>query len=74
MNGGIKIKGFFVGIRTFFSEVRSEMQKVSFPSRDEVVGTTVVVVITSLIFALYLWLADVVIIQAYEKLFEAFGS
>ena len=74
MNGWTKIKGFFVGIRTFFSEVRSEMQKVSYPSRDEVVGTTIVVVITSLIFALYLWLADVVIIQAYEKLFEAFGS
>jgi preprotein translocase SecE subunit len=46
------------------------MGKVSFPSRDEVVGTTIVVLITSVIFALYLWLADLVIVQ----LFKVVGS
>jgi preprotein translocase SecE subunit len=41
------------------------MRKVSFPTRDEVVGTTIVVIVTSVIFAIYLWIADLLIQQAY---------
>jgi preprotein translocase subunit SecE len=50
---------------TFLGEVRTEMRKVSFPTRDEVVGTTIVVIVTSVIFAIYLWIADLLIQQAY---------
>ncbi len=70
MSGWAKVKNFFASIPEFFSEVKAEMKKVSFPSRDEVIGTTVVVLITSVIFALYLWLADLVIVQ----LFKVVGS
>ena len=58
--------------KEFFSEVRSEMRKVSFPTRDEVVGTTIVVVITSSIFAVYLWAADFLIQRGYMLLVGAF--
>jgi preprotein translocase SecE subunit len=51
----------FFKTREFLPEVRSEMRKVTFPSRDEVVGTTIVVIVTSVIFAVYLWVADQVI-------------
>ena len=34
----------------FLSEVRTEMRKVSFPARDEVVSTTIVVIVTSVVF------------------------
>lgn len=70
MSGWAKVKGFFASIPEFISEVKAEMKKVSFPSRDEVIGTTVVVLVTSFIFALYLWLADLVIVQ----LFRVVGS
>jgi preprotein translocase subunit SecE len=60
--------------KTFLSEVRSEMKKVSYPSRDEVVGTTVVVIVTSFIFAVFLWIADFLIIRGYEGLFKVLGS
>ena len=53
---------------TFLGEVRAEMRKVSFPTRDEVVGTTIVVIVTSVIFAIYLWIADLVIQQGYVGL------
>jgi preprotein translocase subunit SecE len=59
--------------KTFLSEVRSEMRKVSYPSRDEVVGTTIVVIITSVVFAIFLWLADFLIIRGYEGLFKVLG-
>ncbi len=65
-----KTREFFASIPRFLREVRSEMAKVSFPSRDEVVGTTIVVVVTSFIFAFYLWIADLVIVQ----LFKVVGS
>ncbi len=66
MNWVEKIKDFFVSIPRFIGEVKVEMKKVSFPSRDEVVGTTVVVLVTSVIFAVYLWLADLVIVQLFK--------
>jgi preprotein translocase subunit SecE len=61
-------------IPTFFSEVRGELKKVTFPSRDEVVGTTIVVVVASFVFAVFLFLADVVILKAYQGIFRVLGS
>jgi preprotein translocase subunit SecE len=58
----------------FLGEVRSEMRKVTFPTRDEVVGTTIVVVVTSAIFAVYLWVADFLIQQGYVGIIRVFGS
>jgi preprotein translocase subunit SecE len=57
----------------FLGEVRSEMRKVSFPTRDEVVGTTVVVIVTSAIFAVYLWVADYVIQKGYIGIIQVFS-
>jgi preprotein translocase SecE subunit len=59
--------------RDFFTEVVTETKKCSFPSRDEVVGTTVVVLITSVVFSLFLWVADIVIIKGYEGLLKVFS-
>ena len=60
--------------RTFFSEVYWEMKKVSFPSREEVMATTAVVIVASVIFSFYLWLADIVILRVYEGIFKVLGS
>ena len=60
--------------KTFLAETRSELKKVTFPSRDEVVGTTIVVVIASVIFSIFLWLADQVIIQIYSQITRFFGA
>jgi preprotein translocase subunit SecE len=59
--------------KEFLSEVRSEVRKVTFPSRDEVVGTTVVVVVTSFVFAIYLWRVDFLIQRGYMLIVEAFS-
>ena len=59
--------------KTFLSETRSELKKVTFPSRQEVVTTTVVVLIASVIFAFYLWVADIVILKVYEGIFRVLG-
>jgi preprotein translocase subunit SecE len=56
----------------FLGEVRTEMKKVTFPSREEVVGTTGVVLITSVIFAIFLWIADLIIQRLYQGLVDLF--
>jgi preprotein translocase subunit SecE len=59
--------------KEFLSEVRAEMRKVSFPTRDEVVGTTIVVLITSTVFATFLFIADRLIVWAYTGIVKVFG-
>ena len=58
MNPTEKIKGWAEGSKNFYTEVRSEMRKVSWPARQEVVGTTIVVVVAVFFFGLYLGLVD----------------
>jgi preprotein translocase subunit SecE len=45
-------------LRNFFSEVRNELKKVTWPSRKEVYQTTLVVIATSIFFGFYLWGLD----------------
>ena len=61
-------------VTVFFSEVRTEIKKSSFPSREEVIGTTGVVIITCVVFAIFLWLTDLLIIKGYEGLIKALAS
>ena len=43
---------------SFFADVRNEMRKVTFPGRKEVQATTVVVIITVIIFGVYFYVID----------------
>ncbi len=44
----------FNKIKLFFKEVKNELKKVIFPSRDEVIDSTKVVVVLVLIIAIFL--------------------
>jgi preprotein translocase subunit SecE len=46
--------------RAFVAEVRSELKKVTWPGRQEVYSTTLVVIATSIFFGFYLWGLDIV--------------
>ena len=45
----------------FFNDVRSELKKISYPSRSETIGSTAVVIVLVLIVSLFLRFADIVI-------------
>lgn len=61
MNPSEKIKSWIESTKQFYSDVRSEMKKVSWPARQEVVGTTIVVVVAVFFFGLYLGLVDLLL-------------
>ncbi|MDD5564319.1 MAG: preprotein translocase subunit SecE [Thermoanaerobaculaceae bacterium] len=45
-------------LQTFLREVIVETKKVTWPGRDEVVATTVVVIAASFIFGIFLYICD----------------
>jgi preprotein translocase subunit SecE len=66
------MNGWINKIKDFLAETRLEMRKVSFPSKDEVVATTVVVLITSFVFAVFLWISDILIQRGYVGIVKVF--
>ena len=55
------------------AETVAELRKVTWPTRKETSQATIVVIITSVIFAFYLWMADIVIIKLYEGIIRVLG-
>jgi preprotein translocase subunit SecE len=45
-------------LKTFLREVVAETKKVTWPAREEVVATTVVVIAASFIFGIFLYVCD----------------
>jgi preprotein translocase subunit SecE len=62
--------GWWNNSRNFFSEVRNEMRRVTWPSRKEVYATTFVVLITAAFFGLYLHAIDLALSAAMKWLFN----
>jgi preprotein translocase subunit SecE len=60
--------------RMFLTEVRNEMRRVTWPSRREVYATTVVVILTSIFFGVYLWGLDLALSWAVGRIFGLFGA
>lgn len=58
----------------FVKETRAELAKVTFPSREDVIATTIVVLIASFVFAIFLVLSDVVVNKAYSFVFDILGA
>ncbi len=60
--------------RQYLREVWAELQKVSWPLRNEVMSTTVVVIVTVFLFGFYLWVVDIALSWGVDRLFKAFGA
>ena len=54
----------------FCGDVRTELKKVTWPSKKEVYGTTVVVIVTVFFFGIYLFLVDILLQNAVSSIFE----
>jgi preprotein translocase subunit SecE len=64
------VKSWPERIKSFYTDVRTEMRKVTAPTWKEVRATTTVVVITVFIFALYFWVIDYFIRNGMTALFD----
>ncbi len=57
----------------FIKDVRAELKKVTWPSRQEVYSTTVVVIIASVFFGFYLFFMDVIFSWIMGQIRTFFG-
>lgn len=60
--------------REFGTEVRNEMKRVTWPTRREVYATTVIVLLTSAFFGVYLFGVDIVLSRVVQAIFSRFGA
>jgi preprotein translocase subunit SecE len=69
---GGRIKSWPERVKSFYNDVRTEMRKVTTPSRKDVQATTAVVLIAVFLFGLYFWIIDNVIGRGVDYLFRFF--
>ena len=60
--------------RLFLSEVRNELKRVTWPSQKEVYATTVVVILTSVFFGVYLFVLDFGLNSLVQWIFRRSGA
>ncbi len=58
----------------FLKEARVELKKVSWPSRNEIIGSTTLVIVVSILAGLFLGLLDVVFFRSVYVLIHFFQS
>ena len=68
------VSGTWNNFRTFLTEVRNELKRVTWPSQKEVYATTVVVIVTSIFFGVYLWGIDMGLSRLISWLFRTMGA
>ena len=66
--------GWWGRSRRFLSEVRNELSRVTWPSRKEVYATTLVVILTSIFFGVYLYGIDLLLNAIMGWLYTRFGA
>jgi preprotein translocase subunit SecE len=60
-------------LRVFLTEVNGELKRTSWPSRTEVQGTTVVVILTVFVFSLFLYVVDTFLFRTIDWIFKLAG-
>ena len=68
------VTGWWGRSRRFLAEVRNEMGRVTWPGRKEVYATTLVVILVSIFFGVYLWGVDMILSHAVQWVFRQFGG
>jgi preprotein translocase subunit SecE len=61
-------------VRLFLSEVRNELKRVTWPTQAEVYATTVVVILVSIFFGMYLFLLDITFGRIVQWILNRFGA
>lgn len=57
------MKKMITKLQDFFKDLKSEIMKVTFPSRHETIGSTTVVIVFTIIVSLFLAIVDMVLVR-----------
>jgi preprotein translocase SecE subunit len=65
-----KMKSFFRNALEFLKDTRKELRNVSWPSRAELTGTTLVVIVAVFFFGFFLYAIDLVVNAGMNYIFH----
>jgi preprotein translocase subunit SecE len=68
------VSGWIGRARRFLGDVRAELGRVTWPTRREVWATTIVVILVSLLFGLYLYVVDLGLSAIVTWIFNRVGA
>ena len=71
---GEKVSGTIANAREFLHDVRVEMKQVTWPSREDVVSTTGVVVATVFFFGVFLTVVDWLVQKGVTYILKVYGG
>jgi len=64
--GMIKIKDFIFNLTTFFNEVGTELKKSTWPTRPELLQSTVVVIVSVVALGFFVGLSDFILMHVLK--------
>jgi preprotein translocase subunit SecE len=53
-------------ITKFINDVKVEMAKVSWPTREELINSTMIVAVVSILFTMFIFIADVILSRVIQ--------
>ena len=65
-------RGLWQRFRQYTYEVRTETKRVTWPGKQEIYGTTVMVILTTFLFGIYFWICDQVFQQGVSRVLKYF--
>lgn len=60
-------KSLWTRVKEYAADVRTEMKRVTWPGRQEVYSTTILVILTTFFFAAVFWIYDHIFLFLVEK-------
>jgi preprotein translocase subunit SecE len=63
-----KEKNIFKRMKAYLRDVRGEMKKVTWPTKNDLIKTTIAVIIISLFFGIYLFGVDFVFARIFQRI------
>jgi preprotein translocase subunit SecE len=62
------LKNLWASIIEFLADARAELRKVSFPTKEETIGSTTVVIIFCVLMSIYLSMIDTFLVWLVSKI------
>ncbi|MCD4783783.1 MAG: preprotein translocase subunit SecE [Candidatus Eremiobacteraeota bacterium] len=67
-----KLKKLYFGVAKYLKSVQTELKRVSWPDKNELRTSTIVVFVTLFVVTSYLGVCDVLFSKIFEKIFTTF--
>ena len=61
-----KLKSIYAGVAKYLKSVQTELKRVSWPSKQELKSSTIIVLLTLIAVTGYLWVCDSVLAKVFE--------